>query len=213
MLDFAKLNDPEYRALAKQEREAAEATQAKRDRLIDSATRRCMQELRNLTEREAEFVRSVRSRQRGFAMVTPAQVRWLADLERKIDDRIGFVTVTQGLRGYFAVHMVATEEGWPEPEQSGFGSYKSPGEAAVEAKQWATSEGLRCIVEGHEDELLIDHLKATGEYVDSKVSGRSSNRGIESAAHSPVATQEATQTVAAGRRAIDAIRARSRSRP
>lgn len=213
MVDFAKLNDPEFRARAKQEREATEALQAKRDRLIDSAILRCMQAVRNLTEREAEFVRSVQARQRGFGMVTPAQVRWLADIEHKIDGRLGFITVTHGLRGHFAVHMVVNDEGWPEPEQSGFGSYKSPAEAAVEAREWASAEGLRCIVEGHEDVLLVDHLKGTGEYVESKLSSRTNHRGIESAPASSAATEEATQAVAAGRRTVEAIRARSRLRP
>ncbi|WP_137917170.1 hypothetical protein [Hydrogenophaga sp. 2FB] len=214
MVDFAKLNDPEHRARARADREAAEAIQAKRDGLIDSAIERCALHIEILSAREAEFVRSVQMRQRTFSPATPAQVRWLADIERALDSRLGIITVTQGLRGHFAVHYKIGEDGCPEPEQSGLGSYSTPGGAAEEARAWANSEGLRCSVDGHEEELLIDHLKATGEYVEHPANARNAQANASHAgAIAPAASTEATQAVAAGRRTIEAIRARSRNRP
>ena len=52
-----------------------------------------------------------------------------------------FVTVTEGMSGFFAVHMWLNEEEdfgpfW-EPYESGFGRYGTREEALVEAKQWA----------------------------------------------------------------------------
>lgn len=56
-----------------------------------------------------------------------------------------FVTITHGMRGYFAVLMTWSEypdcdEGFYEPWNSGFGSYKAYAEAVPEARQWAEAE-------------------------------------------------------------------------
>jgi hypothetical protein len=48
-----------------------------------------------------------------------------------------YVTVTSGLRGYFAV-LIENEM----PVQSGIGSYPTAGEAEEEAVEWARAEGL-----------------------------------------------------------------------
>lgn len=53
-----------------------------------------------------------------------------------------YITVTRGMRGYFAVHVTWNLEGFWEPQQSGVGSYATAEEAEVEAKMWARSEGL-----------------------------------------------------------------------
>ena len=52
-----------------------------------------------------------------------------------------FVTVTEGMSGFFAIHMWLNEEEdfgpfW-EPYESGIGRYGTREEAIVEAKQWA----------------------------------------------------------------------------
>lgn len=52
-----------------------------------------------------------------------------------------YVTITSGLRGYFAVLVVWCENGY-EPWQSGIGSYKTREEAIPEAEDWAESEGI-----------------------------------------------------------------------
>lgn len=58
-----------------------------------------------------------------------------------------FVTITHGLRGYFAVLLTWNPEygGFYEPWQTGFGSYKTPEEAITEAKQMAESEGVNFV--------------------------------------------------------------------
>jgi hypothetical protein len=55
-----------------------------------------------------------------------------------------YVTVTSGMRGFFAV-LIDETDGYPEPVQSGPGSYESPEGAAVEAREWARAEGLRYV--------------------------------------------------------------------
>lgn len=66
---------------------------------------------------------------------------------RETTARKDYITVTRGLRGYFAVHVWWNPEhgGFYEPWQSGVGSYDSAKDAAVEAQQWAEAEGLEYI--------------------------------------------------------------------
>lgn len=56
--------------------------------------------------------------------------------------RADYVTTTYGMRGFFAVLITHTEEGYPEPAQTGVGSYPTQEEAEAEALEWADSEGL-----------------------------------------------------------------------
>jgi hypothetical protein len=58
-----------------------------------------------------------------------------------------FITVTSGMSGYFAVLMVWNEEhgGFYEPYTTGFGRYKTPVQAAIEAKEWAEDEEVNYI--------------------------------------------------------------------
>lgn len=53
-----------------------------------------------------------------------------------------YVTTTNGMRGWFAVLVHWNEEGFYEPWNTGFSSYKTKAEAEVEAKQWAEDEGI-----------------------------------------------------------------------
>ena len=55
-----------------------------------------------------------------------------------------YMTVTQGMSGYFAVLMTWNDEfdGFYEPYQTGVGRYETKEEAEVEAKQWAEEEGV-----------------------------------------------------------------------
>ena len=54
------------------------------------------------------------------------------------------VTVTHGLRGYFAVLLWWNPEygGFWEPWESGIGSYTTKSAAEEEAKDWAEAEGV-----------------------------------------------------------------------
>lgn len=58
-----------------------------------------------------------------------------------------YITVTEGMSGFFAVHIWLNEEGdfvepfW-EPYQTGFGRYATREEAVVEAKDWADASGI-----------------------------------------------------------------------
>jgi hypothetical protein len=52
-----------------------------------------------------------------------------------------YVTVTQGMRGYFAV-LITHENGYPEPYSTGVDSYDSEEDAVPEAVMWAHEEGV-----------------------------------------------------------------------
>jgi hypothetical protein len=56
-----------------------------------------------------------------------------------------YVTVTQGISGWFAVYVSWTKDGdsgFYEPYHSGFGRYKHREDAETEAQEWAKSEGI-----------------------------------------------------------------------
>jgi hypothetical protein len=61
-----------------------------------------------------------------------------------VDAHPSFVTITHGIRGYFAVLLVWNPEfdGFYEPENSGIGSYATAAEAEPEALEWAQAEGV-----------------------------------------------------------------------
>jgi hypothetical protein len=61
-------------------------------------------------------------------------------------DRKPYITVTEGMRGFFAVYLVWNDDhdGFYEPEQTGCGSYDNPDEAAQEARWWARDEDVDC---------------------------------------------------------------------
>jgi hypothetical protein len=57
-----------------------------------------------------------------------------------------FITVTEGMSGFFAVHMWLNEEEdfgpfW-EPYETGMGRYETREGAEIEAKRWATDWGM-----------------------------------------------------------------------
>ena len=52
-----------------------------------------------------------------------------------------FVTVTHGIRGWFAVLMVWGDECY-EPWNSGIDSYKTREGAVIDARSWAEAEGV-----------------------------------------------------------------------
>jgi hypothetical protein len=53
-----------------------------------------------------------------------------------------YITITKGMRGFFAVHVWWNPDGFWEPWQSGIGSYATRDEAEPEAREWAIAEGL-----------------------------------------------------------------------
>lgn len=53
-----------------------------------------------------------------------------------------YITITSGMRGYFAVMVWWNPEGFWEPWQTGFGSYKNKLDAIPEAKDWAKLEEI-----------------------------------------------------------------------
>jgi len=62
-----------------------------------------------------------------------------------LDDKSNFVTVTSGMRGWFAVQMWWNNQDgnfW-EPWSTRPTSYTTPEEAEVEAEEWAEAEGIR----------------------------------------------------------------------
>lgn len=62
-----------------------------------------------------------------------------------------YVTITYGMRGYFAVHLAHDPEcGFHTPWQSGFGSFETPQEAEPEARAWAQAEEIEFVAPDYE---------------------------------------------------------------
>lgn len=53
-----------------------------------------------------------------------------------------YVTITHGIRGYFAVLVGVDAEGFEEPINTGCGSYSTYEDAISEAKGWAECEDV-----------------------------------------------------------------------
>lgn len=62
-----------------------------------------------------------------------------------VEDKSPYVTISHGMRGYFAVLMHWHIDGFWEPLQSGVGSFKTSEGAVEEAKIWAESEEVRYV--------------------------------------------------------------------
>ncbi len=60
----------------------------------------------------------------------------------KEESKKSYITVTHGMRGYFAVQLWWNPEGFWEPYQTGIGSYLTKAAAEPEAKQWAEAEEM-----------------------------------------------------------------------
>ena len=63
------------------------------------------------------------------------------------EDHKTYITITKGMRGYFAVMVWWNNKdndgkGFWEPWQTGIGNYKWPEQAETEARDWADSEGI-----------------------------------------------------------------------
>lgn len=73
------------------------------------------------------------------------------------EDRRPYITIIQGLRGWFAAHVYWYEAGeyW-EIWQTGIGSYETAGLAALEAREWAEAEGVRYVP--YEEPVTLESL-------------------------------------------------------
>jgi len=62
-------------------------------------------------------------------------------------DKSSYVTITHGMRGYFAVLMSWDEDiGFHTPWSSGFGSGSHPSDVEAEARRWAEDEECRLVL-------------------------------------------------------------------
>lgn len=103
----------------------------------------CKEHMGACSEREKEFLGSVDQRLKSKLTLSAAQDRWLKDIHSRFDpDPPAYISVTQGLRGHFAVLIQRNEDGDFEPYNTGIGSYASPIGAAIEGREWAMSEGI-----------------------------------------------------------------------
>lgn len=146
MVDFAKLNDPVFRAEQAKIREQREAEQAAQDKKRNDAIELCRTNEGKLSQRELEFLRSVENSIFVYSRSpSEKQLKWLMDIAARFDGSIApkaFVTVTKGMRGFFAVLMSTDEDGFASPQNSGIGSYRTAEAAIPEAKSWAEAEGI-----------------------------------------------------------------------
>lgn len=86
MVDFAKLNDPVWRAERKAEREAQEKIQEEKDRQLRSMLDLCDAQFEGLSPQERSLVRSIENARVCFSRPpSEAQMKWLGDIVRKIE--------------------------------------------------------------------------------------------------------------------------------
>lgn len=73
-------------------------------------------------------------------MTHPRKPIFISDSEPKPSKPL-YVTTTYGMRGWFAV-LIDESDGFPEPVQTGCGSYSTQAGAEIEARDWARAEGI-----------------------------------------------------------------------
>lgn len=141
MVDFAKLNNPEIRAQMKARMEREQAAQEAVTNAAERALKFVTDHKKRMPFKDVRFIESLASQMRGFKSASFAQLNWLASIEDRLVQEVGFISITSGMRGHFAVHMRASED-FCEPQQTGIGSYTNALAALPEARDWAESEGL-----------------------------------------------------------------------
>lgn len=220
MVDFNKLRDPQYIAEFRAREKETAARQEALKKSIDNALELCESKAWPLSPREQEFIRSAKRAHNSFRPLTPPQVKWLGDIEEKVLARVGFITVTQGLRGWFAVHITTDEDGCMAPESSGFGSFSSPEGAYEEAQAWAQCEGLPFVaVNSNQPSSLKEVLASQAAPVSPTPAappatfttpGQSLHRSLDASAAALVQTSALEVVPTRGRALIEAARARAR---
>lgn len=84
MLDFDRLNDPEWQAKVRAERlreeEAREALERRHRQALDI----CLDAFESLSESERSLVRNCRMRLNSYLMLSAAQAKWLLDIEKRV---------------------------------------------------------------------------------------------------------------------------------
>lgn len=209
MVDFKKLNDPVWIAETRAAREAEEREAEIGRGLVRNALDRCERAADWIGPKERAFVESCRRQfESNFNFLSQKQLKRLGDIEHWVDGRLGIITVSSGMRGFFAVHMRTGDDsdGQFYPEQSGIGSYSSAEAASLEAMNWAESEQLRYEAPGTTDEPVL--LKPWLEKRALAVKGA---QAPPQTIPVPAGDGGAPAVVNSGRRAILAARAKSRS--
>lgn len=212
MIDFKKLSDPEWIAKAATQRAVEDRDAEMRRNLTAAAIQRCQDGERLLQPNERAFIDScARQFQMNAQFLSDKQIKWLGDIENFVDGRRGIIAVSHGMRGYFAVHMSTSEDsdGCFWPQHSGIGSHRKPEEAAIEAREWAESEGLR-FESPNADPTVPVLLK---QWIEQREKSRTAAQASTTDDGSSQAADQGATTQGAGVRAIQEARARARTDP
>ncbi len=82
-------------------------------------------------------------------------------MSTKEERRASYVTITSGMRGYFAVLLSWDEEcGCCTPWETGVGSYETAEETIPEAVSWARDEGIAFRFTGYDEHGVAVGLSA-----------------------------------------------------
>ena len=81
-----------------------------------------------------------------------SMIRRIANGEIKQAD--GFISTEIGLRGYFAVHMKSSSDGFEDPQSSGHASQKTQVGAQLDALKWGEAEGLPVYLKPNHGEAI-----------------------------------------------------------
>lgn len=143
MIDFQKLNDPTYQAEVRREAAEAAAQEKVRAARLSSALALCL-DGDGCTDGEYAFLQSVKLSLSAGRTISAKQEKWLLDIEARVMPKT-YVSVSHGLRGYFAVLIETDSDGCAMPTESGISSFKKREGAVNEGIEWAKTEGLRFI--------------------------------------------------------------------
>lgn len=164
MVDFKKLMDPALQEKARQERAEQAQAQEEKSKRISEQMRLADQAYDGLSQRDQEFVRSMRRLRSRWLEPSEKQLKWLADIAARYQAPVAPVNgeprateanrvpaprpsrpsgvrvgVGYGMRGYYV--QTYDDDG---PIDTGFESYVAYEDAHRDAVEMAAAQGLPC---------------------------------------------------------------------
>jgi hypothetical protein len=166
MVDFAKLMDPEERANSRAHWDEVSLEQEKKSLKQRDQIELCMENDHCMSHEHSSFVRSVRHAFVQHRVLSEKQEKFLNDIHARLVNAPVVMSVTHGMRGYFAVCYQAHGEE-AGPINTGIGSYRTKEGAFDEAHEWAKSEGIPIVLSRwglqNEEKLAVLRQSAASE--------------------------------------------------
>lgn len=125
MFDFTKLNDPEWQAQARKEREEQEAKAAAHQKVLRSALNVCFIVVEALAQNERSLVRNCEARLNRYELLSDKQEKWLLDIadrvRKELEVKVQALIARHANGDPLGEHPAYPRSNWPKTEEYGAG--------------------------------------------------------------------------------------------